>query len=127
MITNFSTTRDKLITALLAVGVDRKNIVLVRTAPPADYPAAYIELTGRAGVNPTRRGFVGFNHHVTVSLVLAVDDSDDPDSEILAFEERFRQANLVAGNDDFAKSEYGMACGADGNLEMIARLSLGAD
>ena len=118
---SYAETRELICKALDACGIDAENIRFHKDDIPSAFPAAMVVLQGEKGVNGTSKRYTSIEHDIGVFLIVDVNDSDDPDSAVLALSERFREEYRKHLGRDIPQIEYYAARADSGRRVRIAK------
>ena len=116
--------RVQIVEALEASEVSRTNITFHRDNVPKAFPAAMVVLQGETGTNGTSRRFTKIEYDIAVFLIVDVNNSKDPDADILAITQTFRENYKTLLGKDIPQIEYYSARADSGRKVRIAKLSL---
>jgi len=119
---SYAETRELICQALDACGIDSENIRFHKDDVPSAFPAAMGVLQGEKGVNGTSKRYTSIEHDIGVFLIADVNDSDDPDSAVLALSERFREQYRKHVGRDIPQIEYYAARADSGRRVRIAKI-----
>jgi adenine C2-methylase RlmN of 23S rRNA A2503 and tRNA A37 len=118
----FTEKRQKIITALESSGIITENISFKKDDIPREFPAAIVTLQGEKGIKPTSKRFVEIDYDIAVFLIVDVNKSSDPDSDILDLTNTFKsQYRAILGND-IPKIDYYPARADSGRKVRIAKV-----
>ncbi len=120
---SYAETRELICKALEACGIEAENIRFHKDDVPSAFPAAMVVLQGEKGVNGTAKQFTSIKHDIGVFLIVDVNDTDDPDSAVLALSERFREQYRKHLGRDIPQVEYYAARADSGRRVRIAKVS----
>ncbi|KQC02908.1 MAG: hypothetical protein APR54_09905 [Candidatus Cloacimonas sp. SDB] len=118
----FSDKRQKIIATLEASGILAKNISFKKDEIPRDFPAAIITLQGEKGIKPTAKRFCEFEYDIAVFLIVDVNKSSDPDADILALANTFKEQYRAAFGNDIPRIDYYPARADSGRKVRIANI-----
>ncbi len=119
---SYAQTRELICKALDACGIEAKNIRFHKDDVPSAFPAAMVVLQGEKGVNGTSKQYMSIEHDIGVFLIVDVNDSNDPDSAVLALSERFREQYRKHLGRDIPQVEYYAARADSGRRVRIAKV-----
>ncbi|HRY84295.1 MAG TPA: hypothetical protein P5533_06645 [Candidatus Cloacimonadota bacterium] len=91
---------------------------------PKDLPAAIVILDGETGRNGTARRYVDTEIAWTVYLIVNASKADDPDADLYALKEKFREKYQAAMYRDIPEIEYYTSRVDGARLVRVARLAL---
>lgn len=114
--------RQKIITALESSGILAKNISFNKDEIPREFPAAIVILNGEKGIKPTSKRFCEFDYDIAVFLIVDVNKSSDPDADILALTNTFKDQYRAAIGSDIPKIDYYPARADSGRKVRIAKV-----
>ncbi|MCF7815295.1 MAG: hypothetical protein K9N40_12535 [Candidatus Cloacimonetes bacterium] len=118
----FPEKRQKIITALESSGVLTKNISFKKDNIPRDFPAAIVTLNGEKGIKPTSKRFCEFEYDIAVFLIVDVNNSKDPDADILDLANTFKSQYRTILGSDIPKIDYYPARADSGRKVRIAKV-----
>ncbi len=119
---SYTETRELICKALEDSGIEVENIRFHKDDIPSAFPAAMVVLQGEKGVNGTSKRYTSIEHDIGVFLIVDVNDSDDPDSTVLALSERFREQYRKHIGRDIPQVEYYAARADSGRRVRIAKV-----
>jgi len=119
---SYAETRELICQALDACGIVAENIRFHKDDVPSAFPAAMVVLQGEKGVNGTSKRYMSIEHDIGVFLIVDVNDSNDPDSAVLALSERFREQYRKHLGRDIPQVEYYAARADSGRRVRIAKV-----
>lgn len=118
----FSITRQKIITALGNSGILSKNISFMKDEIPREFPAAIVTLNREIGIKPTAKRFFEFEYDIAIFLIVDVNRSSDPDSDILGLANTFKEQYRTVLGTDIHKIDYYPARADSGRKVRIAKV-----
>ncbi|KQC09678.1 MAG: hypothetical protein APR54_12545 [Candidatus Cloacimonas sp. SDB] len=118
----FSEKRQKIITALESSGIITENISFKKDEIPREFPSAIVTLNGEKGIKPTSKRFVQFDYDIVVFLIVDVNNSSDPDSDILDLANTFKSHHRAILGSDIPKIDYYPARADSGRKVRIAKV-----
>lgn len=118
----FQDKRIGIVQALLDTGISSKNIAFSKDTIPSSYPSAIIVLEGEKGTNKSSKRYMGFEYDIQVFLIADVNNSDDPDTDILKLSDRFKANYSAYVGDDIPKIEFYPARADAGRKVRIAKV-----
>jgi hypothetical protein len=118
----FSEKRQKIIAALESSGIFNKNISFKKDDIPREFPAAIVTLNGEKGIKPTAKRFFEFDYDIAVFLIVDVNKSSDPDADILALANTFKEQYRAILGNDIPKIDYYPARADSGRKVRIAKI-----
>ena len=116
--------RVRIVEALVASKIAPSNITFHKDNVPKAFPAAMIVLQGETGANGTSRRFTKIEYDIAVFLIVDVNNSKDPDADILNKSQTFRENYKTILGKDIPQIEYYSARADSGRKVRIAKLSL---
>ncbi len=118
----FSEKRQKIITALEGSGILTKNISFKKDEIPREFPAAIVTLQGEKGIKPTAKRYCEFEYDIAVFLIVDVNNSTNPDSDILDLAITFKEHYRIIIGSDIPKIDYYPARADSGRKVRIAKV-----
>ncbi len=114
--------RNLITQALVAIGIDGKNINYSKDIIPRSFPAVLVVLQGEQGKNPTSRQFCSFEYNIEVFLIADVNNSNDPDTVILTLSDKFKSEYRELMKQDIPRIEFYPARADAGRKVRIAKV-----
>lgn len=121
-IEKFENERAGIRQALMDAGI--AQVMYNKDDIPKDLPAAIVILDGETGRNGTARRFVDTEIAWTVYLIVNASKADDPDADLYALKEKFREKYQAAMYRDIPEIEYYTSRVDGARLVRVARLAL---
>jgi len=118
----FAKKRQNLLTVLEQTGIDAKNIAFSKDTIPREFPAAIVVLQSEKGKKATSRRFCEFDYDIAVFLIADVNNSVDPDIEILNLASTFKTHYQPVFGIDIPKIDYYPARADSGRKVRIAKV-----
>ncbi len=118
----FSEKRQKIISALESSGIQIDNISFKKDEIPREFPAAIVTLQGEKGIKSTSKRFCEFDYDIAVFLIVDVNNSTDPDADILNLISIFKEQYRAAIGSDIPKVDYYPARADSGRKVRIAKV-----
>ena len=116
--------RVQIVEALEASEINRSNITFHKDNVPRAFPAAMVILQGETGANGTSRRFTKIEYDIVVFLIVDVNNSKDPDADILSITKTFKENYKTLLGKDIPQIEYYSARADSSRKVRIAKLSL---
>jgi len=118
----FQDKRIAIVQALLDTGISSKNIAFSKDNIPSSFPSAIVVLEGEKGVNKSSKRFLSSEYDIQVFLIADVNNSDDPDTDILKLSDKFKAKYRTYIGDDIPKIEFYPARADAGRKVRIAKV-----
>ncbi len=118
----FQDKRIAIVQALLDTGISSKNIAFSKDTIPCSFPSAIVVLEGEKGVNKSSKKYLSFEHDIQVFLIADVNNSDDPDTDILKLSDNFKAKYRDYIGRDIPKIEFYPARADAGRKVRIAKV-----
>jgi len=118
----FQDKRIAIVKALIDTGISSKNIAFSKDTIPNSFPSAIVVLEGEKGFNKSSKRYLAFEYDIQVFLIADVNNSDDPDIDILKLSDRFKANYRLAVGEDIPKIEFYPARADAGRKVRIANV-----
>ncbi len=118
----FQDKRIAIVRALVDTGISSRNIAYSKDNIPSSFPSAIVILDGEKGKNKSSKRFLSFEHDIQVFLIADVNNSDDPDTDILKLSDRFKANYRAYIGDDIPKIDFYPARADAGRKVRIAKV-----
>lgn len=118
----FENERSSIRSALMDAGI--ATVQFNKDDIPKDLPAAIVILDGETGKNGTGRRYVDTDIAWTVYLIVNATKAEDPDADLYALKESFREKYRATMYRDIPEIEYYTSRLDGARLVRVARLAL---
>ncbi len=118
----FQDKRIAIVKALIDTGISSRNIAFSKDTIPSSFPSAIVVLEGEKGCNKSSKRYLAFEYDIQVFLITDVNNSDDPDIDILKLSDRFKSNYRTAVGSDIPKIEFYPARADAGRKVRIAKV-----
>ena len=118
----FQDKRLAIVKALVNTGISISDIAFSKETIPTSFPSAIIVLEGEKGNNKSSKRYMGIEHDIQVFLIADVNNSEDPDTDILTLSDIFKANYRASVGDDIPKIEFYPARADAGRKVRIAKV-----
>lgn len=118
----FQDKRIAIVRALVDTGISSRNIAFSKDNIPNSFPSAIVVLEGEKGSNKSSKHYLSYEYDIQVFLIADVNNSDDPDTDILKLSDRFKTNYRAYVGSDIPKIEFYPARADAGRKVRIAKV-----
>ncbi|MCD4818658.1 MAG: hypothetical protein K8S23_08190 [Candidatus Cloacimonetes bacterium] len=118
----FEQKRQNIIKALNMTGITSPNIALDKDTIPRKFPAAIVVLQGEKGKNVTSHRYCEFEYYLAIFLIADVNNSKDPDQDIIKLASAFKETYRKIIGNDISKIDYYPVRADSGRKVRIAKV-----